>query len=459
MSNIDFSNIFDSKAALNKFNGSEYNEYQFYLKCKNCCYPPELIIKEDNKNIDIYCNKCNIYENEKIENICNYSSEWITNYIEISCNKKHKHKNLKTNKKNLYYIIDLLYSFFFFKSKIEHVPSCKYCKTCNLFFCQECLDNHQKTNSHEYIELKKLKFNYCYKHEQNYQYFCYKCNKTICNNCLIDHNKHKYLQLELITNNTQKRSSFGKFIENSEEIKKIKYKELFKNINDLKNYNNKQDGFLNVILKEIIQIFCNDLRISIDLVNFAKIIFSTVNKIPKNKENDEIINQYNTLIEIIKKYFSIENLEVFKEIIIEKKNKYILFCDELTKEEKKKLNCNINKILNQNTKNVSDSDKKKDYITNIMESSNIIKKFINIEKIKHPDNYINADNNINNIDNYFSKGGLSKNNDYSLSLLVKSVENNGIEMNVSKKKMEILKKLNLLQFNRYLLCHNKKNIY
>ena len=106
MSNIDFSNIFDSKAALNKFNGIEYNEYQFYLKCKNCCYPPELIIKEDNKNIDIYCNKCNIYENEKIENICNYSSEWITNYIEISCNKKHKHKNLKTNKKNLYYIID-----------------------------------------------------------------------------------------------------------------------------------------------------------------------------------------------------------------------------------------------------------------------------------------------------------------------------------------------------------------
>ena len=295
------------------------------------------------------------------------------------------------------------------------------------------MEDHQKTNSHEYIELKKLKLNYCYKHEQNYQYFCYKCNKIICNNCLIEHNKHKYLHIDLIINKAQKRSSFEKFIENSEEMKNIKYKELIKNINDLKNYNNKQVAFLNEFLKEIIQIFCNDLRISIDLVNFSKIIFSTLNKIPNNKENDEIINQYNKIIERIKEYLSIENLEVFKEIIIEKKNKYILFCDELTKEEKKKLNSNINKILNQKTKNVSDSDKKKDYITNVMESSNIIKKFINVEKIKHPDNYINIDNNINNIDNYFSKR-LSKNNDYSLSLLVKSVENNGIEMNVSKKR-------------------------
>ena len=157
------------------------------------------------------------------------------------------------------------------------------------------MEDHQKTNSHEYIELKKLKLNYCYKHEQNYQYFCYKCNKTICNNCLIEHNKHKYLHIDLIINKAQKRSSFEKFIENSEEMKNIKYKELIKNINDLKNYNNKQVAFLNEFLKEIIQIFCNDLRISIDLVNFSKIIFSTLNKIPNNKENDEIINQYNKI--------------------------------------------------------------------------------------------------------------------------------------------------------------------
>lgn len=74
MSNIDFSNIFDSKAALNKFNGSEYNEYQFYLKCKKCNKSPEIILN-DNENIIISCNKCEIHENEKIENICNYSSE------------------------------------------------------------------------------------------------------------------------------------------------------------------------------------------------------------------------------------------------------------------------------------------------------------------------------------------------------------------------------------------------
>ena len=76
--------IFDSESALNKFNMIEFNEYQFYLKCKNCNYPPEIILN-DNENIIISCNKCNLYENEKIENICNYSSEWITNHFDIYC--------------------------------------------------------------------------------------------------------------------------------------------------------------------------------------------------------------------------------------------------------------------------------------------------------------------------------------------------------------------------------------
>ena len=62
------------------------------------------------------------------------------------------------------------------------------------------------------------------------------------------------------------------------------------------------------------------------------------------------------------------------------------------------------------------------------------------EKIEHPENYIDIDNTINYLDNFCKE--LNSNNDYVLSLLGKSVETNGIEMNISKKKMKISKKLN-----------------
>ena len=294
--------IFDTKSTLNKFNYIECNEFQFYLKCKNSAHYPEIIIKDIN-NIYIYCNKCNIYENEKIENICNYSSEWVTNYIEIYCNKKRKHKNIKIHKENLYYkIIDLynlFYSFLFLKPCVDYVPSIEYCKTCNLFLCQECLEEHPKTDSHEYIKLNRIKLNYCYNHKLYYKFICRKCKNAICEDCLKEHKEHEIKDIELLINEAQNKESFQKFLENSEKMKNIKYKELINITNDIKNYKKNQNVFLKVILEETIQIFCNDLRISIYLINFAKIIFFTLNKIPRTKENNEIINQYNKLIDVI----------------------------------------------------------------------------------------------------------------------------------------------------------------
>lgn len=228
--------IFDSKLALDKFNLIEFHEYQFYLKCKQCNYPPEIIMN-DNKNVIISCNKCNLYENEKIENICNYSSDWVANYIEISCSKRHKQKNLISNTNNLKYIIDLVRSFFFEKAKIEHIPSCKFCKTCNNFLCEECFINHQKKKSHEFIELNNIKLNYCYKHNQKYTYYCHKCDLNICDICLKQHNKHNIENIQQIVNKAQNRSSFEKFIETSEDMKNNKYMDLNKNIIYLQNYN------------------------------------------------------------------------------------------------------------------------------------------------------------------------------------------------------------------------------
>lgn len=57
------------------------NEYPFYLICQECGNIPLIELLEDNDNVLISCSKCNINNNEKIENIVNYSSKWVTNAI------------------------------------------------------------------------------------------------------------------------------------------------------------------------------------------------------------------------------------------------------------------------------------------------------------------------------------------------------------------------------------------
>ena len=444
--------IFDSESALNKFNIIEFNEYQYYLKCKNCNYPPEIILN-DNENIIISCNKCNLYENEKIENICNYSSEWITNHFEIYCSKKHKQKNNIQNTKN---IVDLVRSFIFDKAKIEHIPSCKFCKTCNLYLCEECYTTHKKKKSHEFYELNNMKLNYCYKHDQNFEYFCHKCEKKFCNNCLKEHNKHNYEKIDLLFDNKLNRDLFGKFILICEDMNNNKYMEFYKNIIWIKNFsNNKNESkkYLDEILNEMIHLFYKDLKISINLINFAKIIFSTLYKI--HKENEQKINQYISLLELIKKYFNREKLEEFKELIYEKKNKYIMFCQKLSQKETKKLTTNINKIFDQTKKYTSDFEKKKDYIKNNMENSRMLQRYIIQEKAIHPENYLNINNTVDNLENYSKE--LNQNNDYVLSLVGKSVENNGIEMNVTKKKDENFQKIELASIQSiFTLSEQKK---
>ena len=76
-----------------------------------------------------------------------------------------------------------------------------------------------------------------------------------------------------------------------------------------------------------------------------------------------------------------------------------------------------------------------------MEYSSMIKRYITKEKIDHPENYVDIDNTIGYLDNFTKE--LNENNDYVLSLLGKTVENNGTEMNISKKKDENFAKIEL----------------
>ena len=92
----------------------------------------------------ITCKNCGIHDEENIENIVNYSSKWVTNEIIItkSCLEKH----LQKEKESL--IIE--------KNKAKEIPklSYKYCKTCNLFLCEECLIEHSKEQKEDHILLE-----------------------------------------------------------------------------------------------------------------------------------------------------------------------------------------------------------------------------------------------------------------------------------------------------------------
>lgn len=439
--------------ALDKIKNIEFFEYPFYLKCKNCNCLPQIILN-DNENIYISCNKCSLYENEKIENLCNYSSDWITNKIIIPCSRKHTYNDFKSNPKGLKYLLNYLASFFLEKGKEGYIkiPSSKFCRTCNLFLCEQCLNNHQKKKSHEFIELYNLKHNFCNKHDQKYIYYCHKCDKDICNKCLKDHNKHFLEEFEAFKKK-QNKISFENFIENAEDMKNNKYTQLYKNIIWLQNFNkNEKDAkkYLNNILSKILQIFYNYLKTDINLVNFAKVLFSTCIMFNEDKEK---INQYNAILEVIKKYFSLEKLKEYNELLLHEKNNYIAICNKLTEKETMQLKKNINKIF-QVKKYVSDFEKKKDFIEDNMEYSSMIKRYITKEKIMHPENYIDIDNTVNHLDN-FSKD-LNNNNDYVLSLLGKSVENNGIEMNISKKKDENFEKIELASIQSIFTLSDKK---
>ena len=122
--------IFDENEAINKFRFLELNEYPYYLRCEKCNIPPEIELK-GYEEINISCSNCKLNSNEKIKNIVNYSSNWVTNAIKY-CSFKHEKK----------------------------IPSIIFCKNHNLFLCNECLKFHQdNTYLSQKMKLAKASFN------------------------------------------------------------------------------------------------------------------------------------------------------------------------------------------------------------------------------------------------------------------------------------------------------------
>lgn len=94
-------------------------------------------------------------------------------------------------------------------------------------------------------------------------------------------------------------------------------------------------------ISNILKYFFYDIGVQLNLFLFSKILYST---------SYESINCYKNSLKNIKNYFSKNKIKQFKDRIKKEEEKYLLFYDNLSKEEINILKKNLeNNILSNNT--------------------------------------------------------------------------------------------------------------
>ena len=350
------------------------NEFPYYIICQKCLNPPKIEIK-DNETILIFCDKCNIQFNEKIENVVNYSSKLVSNVIKY-CQGEHP----------------------------EIRPSSIYCKIHNIFMCQDCFLNHQELHNiissqkyndnminitfkmsnglyfwcnafdempinelfklfmkrfdistnemdkivflyndyeinslsemtlkeiginnfstiiviekenilTEFFEVHKIQKNKCIIHNDKFTLFCYQCNIEICEKCLNKHSNHSVENLEI--KNEYLKNDFEDFetsIVNSENNKKNILKRVKENIDLFEKYKIQNND-----LNEEINICIKKIK-----EKFYNYLLIGQNLFALSKilffsyirmdKNDNKIKIYKELINLINQYFNDEKIKEF----------------------------------------------------------------------------------------------------------------------------------------------------
>ena len=357
------SEIFESNNIINQFFQFELNEYSYFFSCHKCFNYPDLILN-DKENLIISCKKCNEVKTEKIDDITNYSSQWVTNAVlKTKINRSSMHKEEYSK----------LYSEFIKSGKDESFL------------------------------------------DQNY---------------------------------------FQKFLEELEKTKNEKFAKIKRTIIYLESCPKSNNNSLKNIQSNILSIFYNDLKTEQNLIFLAKILFVTCIRI--NNIDDYRIKQYIQIFNVIKMYFGEEEVENFNNLINKEIEKYRIILSDLSQEEINSLENNINYIFQPNNENVSDFDRKKIFIQNNIEYSATMKKYITIQKEKNPDNYIDMEQTINNIENINKDFNSKENADLILSLLGKCYQNNGIEINISKTEEKKFKNIELASIQSLFSLGNQK---
>ena len=387
---MSLSNLFSN---MNSFNLTEFIENPIFLSCKQCNNSPEIFIK-DNDFIILECKFCSIKKEEKISNIFNCSSEWVKNKITKYCETKHD-------------------------SKVE---ANIFCKACNSFLCKDCFERHKKDKNiyHNYIEVNKLKINFCNYHNNMLSHYCEQCDFEFCQNCINNHINHKYIELNDKNNCIEilNYHLFDEFLEKAKTIQKNKFTfsyEIALCIQYLITDNPELKKLLNDTIKEILRIFFKDMKIIQNLIFISKIIFATYKISSKKKV---LTQNYEKAFNYINGFFQINEIDKFKQSILSLKEEYESFYKKVLKD---KLNSEKDKIRleklkkevllrqkemrkdfkinNESIMNISSDSEKEEKISNIKINNfledmcvygNILEKEILKEKEENPEKFINT---------------------------------------------------------------------
>ena len=382
------------------------NDYsKNHLCCPECKGIPK-IITITNGNLLLACDFCGFSDNVKIAEIINIKSNcnWLKKvYFKCTAHKE----NIKP-----------------FASK--------YCDACDLFLCEQCVKIHDNEHLLEYIP--NLDFTFCEKHFSKVIKYCNNCKKDICNICnktehksheVIENDKSDKLNLNLLLN-------YYKALEQG-KVSKIRVLEKIQ-INYGDNLSNKKSELLNMFRK--------DLKEVEDFKKLGRIIFFSSKKIQDEKYRNEIIDNYLDILYYICDSFDKKSINNFSKLIQTKLDECNIIENNLSEKEEEILKENIKNNFTPIDTLISDFNKKKKFIENNIDCSRILKKHIIIEKNKNPDNYIDIEETLNDLDKVID--GINNNSpEFILSVIGKCASNNGTEIFISKKSSEVFKDIEL----------------
>ena len=179
------------------------------------------------------------------------------------------------------------------KCREHNILGTKYCRNCELWLCDKCLEIHKVFNEIHELEERELPLKeICDVHSEYTLYYCMDCKKEICSFCISKEGKHK----------EHKYIPFSKFKNYTKEIRdKLKYKtleECEKNLEEIRNKKIREK-------KEKMNVFCDKIEELLNNIKVTKDIYV--------KEVEEKIKYFNKAIDLMKEsykyYYNLLNNE------------------------------------------------------------------------------------------------------------------------------------------------------
>lgn len=285
--------------------------------CEKCNTIPyiQLIFNYPQPTIYIKCESCGINNSITLQKFLEYQIE-------------------KNESKKLDKINDLICKF------CEKNKPIKFCLYCMRLFCEDCLNNHhndKKYENHIILDREINLFKKCKDHLGNHQkFYCNTCKTGLCNECMKnkEHSNHQINNIQNIFKSYDDNLIEQNIINQREEFKnnlkeKVNLYITFieKKINELNQYKTNIENELeysikqNNIILDFMKKLLDNYRITKPFSNYNSYLnllshskFSKIN-IPDLNEKKEVIENYNIIIDSLKKQsiiISPENILIYK---------------------------------------------------------------------------------------------------------------------------------------------------